>query len=457
MKRRIFGLETEYAATALKEDGSSINDGEVASHELFQDALKRGLSTNIYLENGGRLYLDVGAHPEYATAECTTLEDLVAQDEAGIAHLQEMAQNANARLAKSTKLRIHLLKNNLDSAGNSCGCHENYLILRHEKFRQFADSMVTFLITRQIVTGSGCFGWDGKQITYGFWQRATIMQDAISAATTRTRPLINTRDEPLADSHKYRRLHVISGDSNVSQLSGALKVFITTLMLDAVEEGTDFSDLTLADPMHAVRQVSRDLSAKHPFTCVTKQGERKTNALEVQKEIRSRLRDFFDPATATALQLQCWDLWGLALDCIAEGDFQSVQTQLDWAIKYRLWQRFSRLRGAVDFGQIRTLDYAYHDITNPLSTKLIQAGEMAQVVSPQQVQAAKTNPPANTRAFLRGKTIALAKKYRRDLNADWMHLRLPQSTLPTVVLSDPFATQDEAVERLWEEIIAAKS
>ena len=239
------GIETEYGLMcASTEGGTPPLDPEETAAELFRAVLESGLSTNAFLANGARLYLDVGAHPEYATAECRTVADLVAHDRAGELLFAGMAAEANERLAaRGVPGRIHLFKNNLDAAGNSYGCHENYLVRRRPDYRARISTMLPFFVTRQIVAGAGCLrrGEDGVT-RFAFSQRADQMWDAISSASTRSRPMINTRDEPHGDPELYRRMHVIVGDSNVAEPATALKVAATEALLVLVEDGAVLLD-----------------------------------------------------------------------------------------------------------------------------------------------------------------------------------------------------------------------
>jgi len=223
MERRIFGIETEYGVTFAFRGQRRLSPDEV-SRFLFRKVVAWGRSSNVFLENGSRLYLDVGSHPEYATAECDNLYDLVAQDKAGEAILQGLVQHAQAQLeAEGVKGEIYLFKNNSDSAGNSYGCHENYCTERDEDLSRHEQLTIPFLITRQIFAGAGRVVTTNRGTHYALSQRAEVIWETISSATTRSRPVINTRDEPHADPEKYRRLHVIIGDSNMSEYATFLK------------------------------------------------------------------------------------------------------------------------------------------------------------------------------------------------------------------------------------------
>ena len=229
MDRRIFGLETEYGVTCAPEDGRGLSADEVARY-LFRKVVAWGRSSNVFLRNGSRLYLDVGSHPEYATAECDDVRQLVTHDRAGERILEGLVADAQQRLEhEGLPGRIHLFKNNTDSAGNSYGCHENYLVRRQGDFARLSDVLVPFLITRQILTGAGKVLTTPRGARYCLSQRADHIWEAVSSATTRSRPIINTRDEPHADAEHYRRLHVIVGDSSMSETTTMLKVGSTDL------------------------------------------------------------------------------------------------------------------------------------------------------------------------------------------------------------------------------------
>lgn len=458
-QHRIFGLETEYGITCASTVGAHPPiDAEQAARRLFQPVITYYRSSNVFIPNGGRLYLDVGSHPEYATAECDNLADLLAQDLAGQQLMVDLVAQANQQLRNDGITgRIHLLKNNLDSAGNSCGCHENYLLHRDANFRQVADGLITFFVTRQILVGSGYL--DPATGRYGFSQRAGQMDDAISAATTRSRPIINTRDEPLANSKSYRRMHVIVGDSNVSSATTALKIASTLCLLTACELGMPIADLTLANPMQAINQVNQDLQAQVPLRL--KDG-RQLSALEIQSELFERIwrtisASSCQSALLDSLQLPSLDvreLWQRTLDALWSRNLDLIASEIDWVIKQRLLERAaSRNQVPLNHPLILRLDYAYHDI-GPLGLqhKLLNSSLMTQVIAPQAVDQAMQQPPATTRAALRGKVIAAARRKRRDLSVDWLHLRLDGSNLPTITLDDPFSTHNQKVDQLLAEM-----
>ena len=224
MERRIYGLENEYGVTCTLRGQRRLSPDEVARY-LFRRVVSWGRSSNVFLQNGARLYLDVGSHPEYATPECDSLYDLVVHDKAGERILESLVSSAEERLAEEAiRGTVYLFKNNTDSAGNSYGCHENYLTRRADDMGHYAEVLIPFFVSRQIYTGAGKVLHTARGASYSIAQRAEHIWEGVSSATTRSRPIINTRDEPHADAERYRRLHVIVGDSNMSEYSTFVKV-----------------------------------------------------------------------------------------------------------------------------------------------------------------------------------------------------------------------------------------
>src|ERR1700752_1123441 len=245
MDRRIFGIENEYGVTCTFKGQRRLSPDEVARY-LFRKVVSWGRSSNVFLRNGARLYLDVGSHPEHATPECDDVGGLVAQDKAGEGVLEGLLRDAEQRLHdEGIAGEIYLFKNNTDSAGNSYGCHENYLVSRSGEFSRLADVLIPFLVTRQIVVGAGKVTQTPRGASYSVSQRAEHIWEGVSSATTRSRPIINPRDEPHADAEKYRRLHVIVGDSNMCETTTMLKVGTAALVLEMVEAGLAFRDFSL--------------------------------------------------------------------------------------------------------------------------------------------------------------------------------------------------------------------
>ncbi|WP_448060533.1 Pup--protein ligase [Cellulomonas hominis] len=451
MDRRIFGLETEYGVTCAATDGRGLSADEVARY-LFRKVVAWGRSSNVFLRNGSRLYLDVGSHPEYATAECDDLRQLVTHDRAGERILEGLVADAQQRLEhEGLDGRIHLFKNNTDSAGNSYGCHENYLVRRQGDFARLSDVLVPFLITRQILTGAGKVLATPRGAVYCLSQRADHIWESISSATTRSRPIINTRDEPHADAELYRRLHVIVGDSSMSETTTMLKVGSTDLILRLIESGVPMRDLALDNPIRSIREISHDMTGMHPVALAN---GRTVTAVDLQEEYLGRVRDHVDAEMDPSPEVkQVVELWERGLRALRTGDLSLVERELDWVIKYRLIERY-RAKHGLDLSDVRVarLDLAYHDIsrTEGLYNLLAARGLVERVTTDLEVFEATALPPQTTRAKLRGDFVRAAQEARRDYTVDWVHLKLNDQAQRTVLCKDPFRSVDERVDRLIE-------
>ena len=463
LARRIIGVETEYGITcAPTTDGPPPMDADHAARELFEPVVQRSRSSNVFTRGGARLYLDVGSHPEFATAECDRLEDVLAQDRAGELVMADLVEQANAHLAASgVPGRIHLLKNNRDAEDNGFGCHENYLVRRRGDFWNDARTLVPHLVTRQILVGAGHIAADGDTGPAGdglrgyvFSQRADQMWDAVSSATTRSRPIINTRDEALADSGAYRRMHVIVGDTNVAEPTTALKVGMTELLIHAIEDGLQIEDLALADPMRAIREVNADLSGSAAIELAT---GRMTSAVAMQRDIRERVLSRIPVSELDPMRAYVVDLWGRGLDAIASGDWSGIDTELDIAIKRKLLSSYCARSGAtLADPRVARLELSYSEITaDGLRDRMESAGLMRRLTTADAVRRAQTIAPATTRASLRGRIIAAAEDARADLSVDWVHVRLDESQTIPLSLQDPLATTDPRVDALIAQIDAS--
>src|SRR5438132_2544317 len=291
VQRRIMGIETEFGVTCTFHGHRRLSPDEVARY-LFRRVVSWGRSSNVFLRNGARLYLDVGSHPEYAAPECDNVLDLVEHDKAGELILEGLLVDADRRLREEGIAGdIYLFKNNTDSAGNSYGCHENYLVGRHGEFGRLADILIPFLVTRQVICGAGKVLQTPRGAVYCVSQRAEHIWEGVSSATTRSRPIINTRDEPHADAERFRRLHVIVGDSNMSETTMLLKVGATDLVLRMIEAGVVMRDLTLENPIRAIREVSHDRTERRKVRLAS---GREASALEVQREHYEKAVDFVE-------------------------------------------------------------------------------------------------------------------------------------------------------------------
>ncbi|MEU5086832.1 Pup--protein ligase [Streptomyces sp. NPDC021356] len=449
MDRRIFGLENEYGVTCTFRGQRRLSPDEVARY-LFRRVVSWGRSSNVFLRNGARLYLDVGSHPEYATPECDNVTELVTHDKAGERILEGLLVDAERRLhEEGIAGDVYLFKNNTDSAGNSYGCHENYLVARHGEFSRLADILIPFLVTRQLLCGAGKVLQTPRGAVYCVSQRAEHIWEGVSSATTRSRPIINTRDEPHADAERYRRLHVIVGDSNMSETTMLLKVGATDLVLRMIEAGTVMRDLTLENPIRAIREVSHDITGRRKVRLAS---GREASALEVQREYYEKAVDFCERrGVRTGTVEQVLELWGRTLDAIESEDLDRIGTEIDWVMKYKLIERYrAKHNMTMSHPRVAQIDLAYHDIhrRRGLYYLLEKKGQATRICNDLKIFEGKSVPPQTTRARLRGDFIRRAQEQRRDFTVDWVHLKLNDQAQRTVLCKDPFRSVDDRVEKL---------
>ena len=447
LDRRIFGIENEYGVTCTLRGQRRLSPDEVARY-LFRRVVSWGRSSNVFLENGARLYLDVGSHPEYATPECDSLEDLVSHDKAGELILESLAYSAEVRMREEgIRGSVYLLKNNTDSAGNSYGCHENFLTLRVDDLSRLVEVLIPFLVTRQIYAGAGKVLLTSRGPVYTLSQRAEHIWEGVSSATTRSRPIINTRDEPHADAERFRRLHVIVGDSNMSQWATFLKVGAMSLVLRLLEHDIVLRDLSMENPIRAIREISHDPSLTKRVRLVN---GREMTALEIQESYYERAQRFSTNHAIPPDEQRALVMWGEALEALRT-DPMKLDGRVDWVTKYRLIEEYrARHDLPLSHPQVSLVDLQYHDINRNRSVyyKLVEHGRTVELVDEARIKRAVDVPPQTTRARLRGEFIAAAKAHHRDYTVDWVHLKLNDQAQRTVMLKDPFASYDDRVERL---------
>ena len=452
MERRIYGLENEYGVTCTLRGQRRLSPDEVARY-LFRRVVSWGRSSNVFLANGARLYLDVGSHPEYATGECDSLYDLVAHDKAGEWILEQLVESAQERLnEEGIRGDIYLFRNNTDSAGNSYGCHENYLTSRDDDLGHYTEVLIPFLVSRQIYAGAGKVLQTARGAQFSISQRAEHIWEGVSSATTRSRPIINTRDEPHADSDRFRRLHVIVGDSNMSEYATFLKVGACSIILRMLEDPTVvLRDMTLENPIRAIREISHDI------TCTRKvrlANGREATAVEIQSEYLARALRYADNHDMSPQEKQALGMWEHVMTGLQDEPL-SLDAEIDWVTKHNLIEAYSARHSLkIDDPRIALLDLQYHDINRTRSVfyKLQAAGRVERIVSDGAIEAAVDTPPQTTRAKLRGEFIRKAKERKRDYTVDWVHLKLNDQAQRTVLCKDPFLSEDERVERLIESL-----
>jgi proteasome accessory factor A len=448
MERRIFGLENEYGVTCTLRGQRRLSPDEVARY-LFRRVVSWGRSSNVFLANGARLYLDVGSHPEYATPECDSIYDLVVHDKAGERILEQLLASAEQRLREEgIRGVIYLFKNNTDSAGNSYGCHENYLTSRRDDFSHYAEVLIPFLVSRQIYAGAGKVLQTARGAMFCISQRAEHIWEGVSSATTRSRPIINTRDEPHADAERYRRLHVIVGDSNMSEYATFLKVGAASILLRMLEEpNVVLRDMTLENPIRAIREISHDITCQRRVRLAN---GREANALEIQSEYLTRALRYAEKRDLSPLETQALQMWEHSLTQI-EKDPLSLDRECDWVIKYKLIEAYRAKHDlALNHPKVSLIDLQYHDVNRDrgLFYKMQDRGLVERICDDADIDEAIDTPPQTTRARLRGEFIRRAKERKRDYTVDWVHLKLNDQAQRTVLCKDPFKARDERVEKL---------
>ncbi len=447
VERRIFGLENEYGVTCTLRGQRRLSPDEVARY-LFRRVVSWGRSSNVFLENGARLYLDVGSHPEYATPECDSLYDLIAHDRAGERVLEALLESAEQRLQEEgIRGQVYLFKNNTDSAGNSYGCHENYLVSRHSDFQRILDTLIPFFVSRQVYAGAGKLLHTSRGTVFCLSQRAEHIWEGVSSATTRSRPIINTRDEPHADAERYRRLHVIAGDSNMSEYVTYTKVGTTIALLQMLEDEVVFRDMTLENPIRALREISHDLTCRRKVRLAN---GRELSALDMQWEYLERVLRYARTRGFPAQVQSAVGMWENLLTGL-EKDPMSLSRECDWVAKHHLVEEYRARHGLpLAHPRLALVDLAYHDVTRERGLYFImeRRGLMERVVTDEDVSRALLQPPQTTRARLRGEFIKAAKARQRDFTVDWVHLKLNDQAQRTVLCKDPFRAIDERVEKL---------
>lgn len=444
--KRVFGIETEYGITV---DGQDAVDVVVESIELVRRYTEHGalmkwdyeledphqdargfrakelmqdtdesayyeidknrplsfeeIKSDLVLSNGARFYND-HAHPEYSTPECTTIKQIIAQDKAGERILAECARRRNKRLLPEREVKLY--KNNTDFVGHSYGCHDNYLMKRDVAWDRVVAGMLPYLVTRQIFSGAGKMGVEveGAATQMGAFQisqRADFFSVIVSIDTMNRRPLINTRDEPHADAQKYRRFHVILGDSNMSEVATALKIGTTSLVLELIEK--DHSpQLEIAQPVDATKAISRDPTFN--WIIELKDG-RKISAIEVQRLYLNRAKEHCDKTEESVWLMEEWE--GVLNDL--ERDWMLCRDRIDWVAKRFLLETF-RQEEKIEWTDpwLQALDLEYHNISfeQGLYNELVREGHMRRVLAEEEIKRAIFQPPDSTRAFFRGRSVA---------------------------------------------------
>jgi len=427
-----------YPGTRVKvqwsyEEESPGRDARGFGHDTYGLIESEGTVVNSVLANGARLYVD-HAHPEYSSPESYDPLEAALYDKAG-----ERVMHQAAVVATETSGRqVSLYKNNSDGKGNSYGAHENYLLSRETPFGDVIRYAIPFMVTRQIFTGARKVGRenDRPEVDFQITQRADFFEEQVGLETTLKRPIINTRDEPHGDPALYRRLHVIIGDANLSDVQNFLKLGTTALMLAALEDGAIPDPLDLSDPVEACWQVSHDLSLGKPIQL---DGGGSATALELQ----GRYLEWFSKYVEKELDEPVWNQlieeWERTLSLLETDPMQLADT-LDWVAKKRLFDGFVA-RDGLEWSdtKLRALDLQYHDVDpeKGLYNRLVARGAMRTLFTDQQIEDAVSTPPQRTRAYFRGRCVSKFSDSLVAANWDSLVFDVGESHLKRVPMMEP--------------------
>ncbi len=405
---------------------------------------------NVILPNGARYYVD-HAHPEYSTPECASPRELVAHDRAGERILERSLEELHRILPPGQRIAIY--KNNSDGKGNSYGTHENYLVDRRTPFASLVRDLTPFFVSRQVFTGAGKLGaeaqWEERgRNRFQLTQRADFFEAEVGLETTLKRPIINTRDEPHADPEKYRRLHVIVGDANHCEVATFLKLGTAALVLKMIEDEY-LPDLTLANPVASLHDVSRDI------TCTTQlrlADGRRLTAVQLQWEYLDRAKKYVEQEDDSADNREVLERWEHVLDAL-ETEPLSLHRELDWVAKYRLLEAY-RERDGLDWSdhKLHLVDLQYHDVRrgHGLYHRLAASGKVERLVGEDEIERAIMEPPEDTRAYFRGRCVS---KYPDSIAAaswDSLIFDTGREALQRVPMREPLRGTRAHVEELLE-------
>ncbi len=447
MKNRIFGLETEYGLIFTPHGKVYLPMEKILGY-VFEGLIPNSWPSNAFLTNGARFYQDTGCHPEYATPECDQVFDAVVHDKAGERLLERCLPIAQKRLQEEgLSGDIYIYKNNTDSMGNTYGCHENYLMRRDIDFWKVTEQLIPFFVSRQIYTGAGKVLKIGGKSHYFISQRSQHIHEKTSSSTTSSRSIINTRDEPHADAEKYRRLHIIVGDSNMSEYATYLKVGTTAIILAMIEDKFFIDGLELDDPVKAMREISRDTTLKKR---VRLEKGKELSAIEIQRVYLEKAKEYLSFVEDDPVSRDIVDRWEFVLDELSE-DPARLDREIDWIAKKSLIESYMDKKGCgLDDSRVAMMDLQYHDINQDrgLYYLLNRSGLIECVATEEDIQRAIEMPPQSTRAKTRGDFIRFAKAKNRSYTVDWTYLKLNGYWEETILCMDPFSSENQRVNEL---------
>jgi proteasome accessory factor A len=417
--------------------------------EKYTPNQQENIARNKTLRNGARFYVD-HAHPEFSTPEVTNVLDLIVHEKAGERIMEQARREAGVLLPQAQTILIY--KNNSDRKGNSYGCHENYLLARATPFKDIVEQFTPFLVTRQVFCGSGKVGSENRATPcdYQISQRADFFETEVALDTMVKRPIINTRDEPHADRDKYRRLHVIVGDSNMAEPSIYLRMGVTAIVLGLIEDQAINRNLSIYDPVRVVKEISHDLDCKREYS-MDRGG--KCTAVEVQKEYLDAALRYFSSREIDPVTKDVMTRWESVLKKLEEDPMQ-LDREVDWVIKRKLILEYMR-RKETDWSQpqVQMLDLQYHDIrpNRGLYHVLERRGEIERIVSNEEIETAINHPPTDTRAYFRGECIRRYGSAVFGVNWDSISFNLGDEPVKRILMNEPLKGTKGHVEELLQQ------
>ncbi|MGQ4807914.1 Depupylase [Candidatus Entotheonellaceae bacterium PAL068K] len=413
------------------------------------------MAINKILPNGARFYVD-HAHPEFSTPECSNVFDLMRYEKAGERILNLSRMGANQLLPTGRAILIY--KNNSDQKGNSYGYHENYLMDRRTPFQTIVDQLIPFLVSRQIICGAGKVGAENAAdpVSYQISQRADFFETEIGLDTMVKRPLINTRDEPHANRNRYRRLHVIIGDANMSEYTTYLKVGTMLVVLQMIEDGFLARELSLRNPVRAIKDVSHDPTCQ---ILISLKNGKKMTPIDLQWCFHEAAQRYVEthPECHTTYPMIIAE-WGRVLDQLTNDPMQLYQ-EIDWVMKLHLLMNYMERRGS-DWHdpRIALMDLQYHDIRpeKGLYYVLERAGAARRMLTEEDTVQAIDDPPEDTRAYFRGQCLKKFKQQIFGVNWDSISFNLGSGPIKRILMEEPTRGTKQHVQQLLDHSATAE-
>ncbi len=414
--------------------------------EKYTPNQQENIARNKTLVNGARYYVD-HAHPEYSCPEVTNPRELVIHEKAGERIIEASRREANSLLPAGSQMLIY--KNNSDRKGNSYGSHENYLMDRRTSFKQIVENLMPFFVTRQVYTGAGKVGSEnrGHPCNYQLSQRSDFFETEVALDTMVKRPIINTRDEPHANREKYRRLHVIVGDANLSEYTIYLRSGVTLLVLSMIEDGAIRKNLSLRDPVRAIKEISRDPSCKNEIQL---ENGKKITAVQLQAEYLEMAVSYVASHSVEPFVADVVAKWEHVIDCL-ERDPMELDQQIDWVMKKSLIENFME-RKSVDWNspRVQMLDLQYHDLRpdKGLYYLLERQGRAERIVTDAEIKAAIVKPPEDTRAYFRGECLRRYGSAVFGVNWDSISFSVGEQPIKRIMMEEPLKGSKVHVDEL---------